>query len=548
MSSEADIPPDNLNEEIEPVIDYKYLPMDTIAERTVQLRSIAVTSKYVIVGTDDGLLSIQTFDGKKIKQYQLVSAAITDISVSDDLHIAVAFDSGDVGVINPHKDGWTYHLSTQKPVYAVSIHPSFGTKREFIFGGEDQKLVHYAKQFLGSPTSILSQGDGVIYSIKWNGRYVAWANSLGVRVYDFDKKSIIARIGLFQPQQFAIPKTYPFNLSWYTQHDLLLACGNTVIVYRITDTPDERGRLATIVHQLNNLDFIVSGVAPFMQHIALLCTYEPEQSSSSSSSSIQSSTNPPSSSERPFPVLRLISPSLLPSGRATREQIAAAEYVSDELSFPGAAQLRPRQLGLAGNIGEVRVFVRGATGVIEACHVDADTHIRWLVARGRFEEALQDATGSAKNAMVQTSVPFIVGEWLTSVCQQKDWKKAAMLGWKYIQECPERFETLVWDLIAARRLSELGDIPTSNPQLTPATYNAVLSYFLPREPERFVKEMLRLPENLYDAKVLLMCIRDFDLLQQEIGQILSCLSFFNISLFPAPISFFCFFDSFIPFS
>jgi hypothetical protein len=38
--------------------------------------------------------------------------------------------------------------------------------------------------WLGSKDTILHSGEGPIQDIKWSGNLIAWANDLGVKVYD----------------------------------------------------------------------------------------------------------------------------------------------------------------------------------------------------------------------------------------------------------------------------------------------------------------------------------------------------------------------------
>lgn len=38
--------------------------------------------------------------------------------------------------------------------------------------------------WLGSKDTILHSGEGTIQDIKWSGNLIAWANDLGVKVYD----------------------------------------------------------------------------------------------------------------------------------------------------------------------------------------------------------------------------------------------------------------------------------------------------------------------------------------------------------------------------
>lgn len=64
-----------------------------------------------------------------------------------------------------------------------------GLKRPLFYFAGDEKLTLYEKNFLKKlKPNVLSNAEGHVISICWNGPFVAWASCLGVRVYDLNEK------------------------------------------------------------------------------------------------------------------------------------------------------------------------------------------------------------------------------------------------------------------------------------------------------------------------------------------------------------------------
>jgi hypothetical protein len=48
--------------------------------------------------------------------------------------------------------------------------------------------------FFGQKTEVLHQNEGPIYAIKWRGSLIAWANDLGVKIWDLEQNQRITFI------------------------------------------------------------------------------------------------------------------------------------------------------------------------------------------------------------------------------------------------------------------------------------------------------------------------------------------------------------------
>ena len=80
------------------------------------------------------------------------------------------------------------------------LHYKSGNGRKFIIG--DYQLTMYEKTFLKSMKStVLSESEGLVNAIKWNGQFVAWASGIGVRVYDLTEKCSLGLIKWEEPKR-----------------------------------------------------------------------------------------------------------------------------------------------------------------------------------------------------------------------------------------------------------------------------------------------------------------------------------------------------------
>ena len=107
------------------------------------------------------------------------------ISCSDDGKVLV---SGLYATENAHT------LMLDRPVQSVALDPLYhksGSGRRFITG--DDRLILHEKVFLSRlKSTTLFEGEGPVTHIKWRGKFLAWASSTGVRVFDMTIKRIIS--------------------------------------------------------------------------------------------------------------------------------------------------------------------------------------------------------------------------------------------------------------------------------------------------------------------------------------------------------------------
>ncbi|KAK2964743.1 putative Vacuolar protein sorting-associated protein 41 like protein [Blattamonas nauphoetae] len=485
------IPPEDY-EDVEPILKYNFIFSNLFSGKKWTIKHLTGTSQFLSLGTSDGIVYSLSNDGKVFNERTIGEFPITSLSQSDEGYIGAATDDGTVEVFKPQEKEAIATSRSPRPLYAVALHPQYGSnKKDFVFGGAEEKLFLYTKSFLRSPIKEITQkAEGEILQCAWHGRFLAWANSTGVLVYDFEKQIQVGRVKLFTEQQRALSKIYPFSLCWNHGNELFIGCGNRIIIYQVKEVADETGRYASVLHQVEGLDFIVCGVAPYQGDLAVLCFYESDS---------------PSSPADP-PEMRLISLQNLPRGKVSLEAFMNAELACDELIVDGQENWRAQDLKLSYVAGPVpsasSLFVVTPHALIHVHHIDLDDHINWLVERKRYEEALQDALKNNPNLLRTITIDQLIALNLDYYIQCKEWEKAILLAQTHLTGSPVLYQSLIVALIQNDALTLLPEIPISNPRLDPRVYEMIFTYLLPRDPQRFCEEIHRIPLQQYEPHAI----------------------------------------------
>ena len=74
----------------------------------------------------------------------------------------------------------------------------------------------------------LHEGEGPIFTIKWSGIFIAWANDVGVKVYDTSSQERITYIN--RPKDSPRPELFHCRLAWKDDRTLLIGWADSVKV------------------------------------------------------------------------------------------------------------------------------------------------------------------------------------------------------------------------------------------------------------------------------------------------------------------------------
>lgn len=274
----------------------------------------------------------------------------------------------------------TYAFDYKRPMNAVALEPGFAKKstRAFVCGGMLGNLILQEKGWLGFHEKILHSGEGPIWAISWRGNLIAWANDLGVKIYDtasgqrigyVDRGANAPRAELFKP-----------TLMWKDDRTLVIGWANYVKIVRIRNRRQQGSSSTTLSVEVSavwDVDCMVSGIASYGSsgHVVLAYippdTYENEATQDRAQQR-RKAANPPE--------LRIIDKG---------DEIAADELVVANYE---RYSCNDYQLIRSKRTDDQDVFlVLTPSDIVVVRQRDEADHIDWLVERERYEEALSAA-------------------------------------------------------------------------------------------------------------------------------------------------------------
>lgn len=159
------------------------------------------------------------------------------------------------------------YLDLEHQVKCIELDPDYYKTKKFILG--DYQLKLYEKTLLrGLKPTVLCDSEGIINALKWNGQFVAWANSIGVRVFDLNEKCSLGLIKWEEPERGSLGLgDFRCNLLWMNS-TLYIGWAETiricVIRKRNIVEVATRNLPGYIVDPISTFrtDFYICGIAP----------------------------------------------------------------------------------------------------------------------------------------------------------------------------------------------------------------------------------------------------------------------------------------------
>jgi vacuolar protein sorting-associated protein 41 len=166
-------------------------------------------------------------------------------------------------------------LNLERQIKCIELDPMYykSSARRFILG--DRQLTLYEKTFLkGLKSTVLSESEGIVNAVKWcpNGQFVAWASSIGVRVYDLNEKCSLGLIKWEEPKAGRLNE-FRCNLRWSNSSTLLIGWVETIRICVI------RKRNLVEVSTRNLPGFIVDPISTFQTEF-FICGLAPLENKS----------------------------------------------------------------------------------------------------------------------------------------------------------------------------------------------------------------------------------------------------------------------------
>ncbi|KAJ3338876.1 Vacuolar protein sorting-associated protein 41 [Gonapodya sp. JEL0774] len=466
---------------------------------------MAVSDKFVALGTHWGSVHILDPSGNAIKHFSCHTATVNEISLDRAMEfVASASDDGRV-VVNSLYAAETTPLVFKRPIKAVAIEPNFAksTVRQVLSGGMAEQVNLSGKGWFGNSTVVVHQGEGPIYTVKWNV-YMAWANDQGIRVHDPRKSA--DRGLLLRPENSPRPDLFRCNLMWKSDNELLVGWADAVTVARVPEGPGSEGdKKIEIIHSFRT-EYVICGIAPLLSTttsdppLLVLLAYRIDKSELATVDSIM---DPSAESSLIGKTRRKLAKP--PEVRVV--ELDGEEVANDGLSVHGYEYYQANDYRLDFLPSESTYYLLSPKDVVMARPRDLSDHIEWLLERQRYEEALAAAEAAGEEYSGRVAVHDIVDigqKYLGTLTADGRYAEAAAACPKILRSDTALWEKWVYTFRDSKQLPALVPfLPTGTPQLRAQVYEMVLVQLLARDYMIFLETVRKWPATLYNVQAII---------------------------------------------
>jgi hypothetical protein len=378
------------------------------------------------------------------------------------------------------------YFNLEHQVKCIQLDPDYESKRRFIVGDHQLKL--YERTLLrGIKPSILCESEGTINALKWNGPFIAWANAIGVRVYDTYEKCSLGLIKWEEPKQGKLTD-FRCNLLW-SNATLLIGWAETiricVIRKRNVMEISTRNLPGYIVDPISTLkmESYVCGLAPLEKNqlVVLGLPKEKEQENVS-----------------PRPVLFVI-------------QYKCNEYeelCTDSLTLKDYEHYSSNDYSLQWLTEENKYFLISPKDIITASQYDTDDRVKYLINHDQYEKALDVIREKGgKFSIIQVARLYV--DFLLSHQKYED---AAKLCLDTFGNNKDLWEEEVYKFVKVKQLRSISSyLPrTEDCKLNPQVYEMVLYEYLKFDKMGFLQLIKEWQPYLYNTTAVIKVIDDLE--------------------------------------
>ncbi|XP_049849429.1 uncharacterized protein LOC126318654 [Schistocerca gregaria] len=482
--------------EEEPFLKYQRLG-NSVSEILVKkpVSYLAVHEKFIALGTQWGSIHVLDYDGTEIKQFSSHVASINDISIDiEGEHIASCSQDGSIAIYGLYTDN-VARTDYRHPLLSVSIEPHYtkSSRRGFVVGGKSGKLILKASSWISKYDSLLHEGEGVIYCVRWQDSLIAWINEAGARIYDLTSKQIIAYVE--SPKDFP-SDAYP-SVVWRSANELIIGWASTVQVVQIKTVSTQISSLSSskiieIVAIFETSGYFVCGVAPYNQHfVVLVCGKADETGKETDDFS--------------FPEVHVVTEDgmiicsdLLPMHDSSLYR--AADY---RLSYSAP---------VSGDDESQFFWIISPRDIILARPLNFNDHLNWLIERKDYEKALQlvqSASSAGEIDYQDFSLAEIGQRYLEHLLSSGRAQKAAEICPLVLGKDCDLWSYWIMRFEQRGQLSLLVSyIPTQGPVLNSMLYELILNDLLKTNLAAFHRTVAEWPKELYRVENIITIARD----------------------------------------
>ncbi|XP_072547028.1 vacuolar protein sorting-associated protein 41 homolog [Salminus brasiliensis] len=473
--------------EEEPKLKYERLANGvTEILQTDAASCMTVHDKFLALGTHFGKVFLLDVQGNVTQKYEISSVKINQISLDESgEHVGICSEDGKVQVFGLYtREG--FHENFDCPIKVVALHPQFSksNNKQFVTGGN--KLLLYERNWLNRwKTSTLHEGEGSITNVKWRANLIAWANNVGVKIYDISSKQRITNV--LRDNTSLRPDMYPCSLCWKDNTTLIIGWGSSVKICVVkerdpTEIRDLPSRYVEIVSAFET-EFFISGLAPLADQLVTL--YYVKENSDHMEEEF-----------RARPRLDIIQP--LPE--------SCEEISSDALTVRNFQENECRDYRLEHSEGESLFYIISPKDIVVAKERDQDDHIDWLLDKKKYEEALMAAEISFKN-IKRHDVQKIGMAYINHLVEKGDYDTAARKCQKVLGKNMDLWENEVYRFRSIGQLKAISQyLPRGDLRLRPAIYEMILHEFLLTDYEGFATLIREWPGELYNNMTIVQAV------------------------------------------
>ncbi|EJD01725.1 vacuolar assembling protein VPS41 [Fomitiporia mediterranea MF3/22] len=516
------------DEDYEPALKYDLLggATETLLEKD-SASALAVSPKYLAMGTHNGIIHVLDYSGQRIKSYRPHSASVIDICFDSAAEfVATASIDGQV-VIHSLSTPEVYAFDKKRPMRTIALEPNFSKRssRTFVCGGMAGNLILHEKGWLGHKETVIHAGEGPIWMARWRGTLIAWANDAGVKIYDTSSQTRITYID--RPPDSPRADLFKCTLHWQDDTTLLIAWADTIKVARVRSRPRGSGSSGTNspapgdssrmkvlpplmveITAILAIDDMLAGIvphpadpvltdAPSAPSAFLVLAYSPPDTSFKEEAPADAKVQARKLASRPE--LRIISRK-------------GEEMSSDVLGISGYQTCGCNDYWLAEvpeegtGTGAGRCYVvLNPRSIVLVRPRDRRDHISWLVERKRYEEALEQIERMPGEGL---DAAEIGQRYIEHLVNEGEYEKAAQLCPKVLSQDAQRWEDWIFVYAQKNQLQAIIPyIPTETPRLSRLVYEMILAHFLAHDREALLRTVKEWPNTIYDVGAVTVAVQ-----------------------------------------
>uniref|UniRef100_A0A8C7W9V0 Vacuolar protein sorting-associated protein 41 homolog n=1 Tax=Oncorhynchus mykiss TaxID=8022 RepID=A0A8C7W9V0_ONCMY len=432
--------------------------------------------QFLALGTHFGKVFLLDIQGNLTQKFEISPVKINQISLDESgEHMGICSEDGKVQVFGLYtREG--FHENFDCPVKVIYVRGGI-----LIYS-----LLLYEKNWLNRwKTSTLHEGEGTITNVQWRANLIAWANNMGVKIYDISTKQRITNV--LRDNVSLRPDMYPCSLCWKDNSTLIIGWGSSIKICVVkerghTELRDLPSRYVEIVSAFET-EFFISGLAPLADQLVTLYF-------------VKENSDHMEEEFRARPCLDIIQP--LPEGYE--------EISSDALTVRNFQENECRDYRLEHSEGESLYYIISPKDIVVAKERDQDDHIDWLLDKKKYEEALMAAEISFKNIKRHEKIGMA---YINHLVEKGDYDTAARKCQKVLGKNMELWENEVYRFKTIGQLKAISQyLPRGDLRLRPAIYEMILHEFLKSDYEGFATLIREWPGELYNNMTIVQAVTD----------------------------------------